>query len=598
MPSLHSSETLPSPELTLVALGIVHRRRPEWLSVTLTQAASSEGQSAERICRLVRRAVSLFEPALQSLVRRGRPVRDRDRCEVEHELVLCQALLALCTKVLSLVPLKKRAVASLIVGAYKRLETEVSQERFCQALALSTRTFRSWLKSATNEPTTADPVVEPQGKPKPPRKRPLRRPRFGFDVTLPDTQFGADTTDLKAFGVPLKLIGVQDIGGRDEDLFDCVLIDESESKERVIDAFTAALKENPGAQAITDQGSVYMAEATKAALEALSAEHAPQKEADPTAKSTVERAFLTAKSIAAPLLSLTDRLAESIPALRDASVAKAAARLLISTILRAYQHGARASRKAIVARGSVDPAELKQIAHETRELARAEERSQKLWLAEFHARYDIKRPLLSFIRSLRGYPLEVLREAERGFCIQLHRNDIRDRATYFGAIVRNVFAIYRQRLARQRDDERQCTRRKQDLDTIASDDARHRADPESWLHACLAGLAALWLPASQTLLFGGAGPAAAALRQAVRHISANHGPLAACDMTRGALHRFCFGADPDDAAARALSVYVERVLHEQTGNPNRDRDALALAGDILNKTGRNARPPPEESLRN
>ena len=46
------------------------------------------------------------------------------------------------------------------------------------------------------------------------RDRGPRRPRFGFDVVLPQTQIGADTTDLNAFGVPLKLVAAQDIGGR------------------------------------------------------------------------------------------------------------------------------------------------------------------------------------------------------------------------------------------------------------------------------------------------------------------------------------------------------------------------------------------------
>jgi hypothetical protein len=44
-------------------------------------------------------------------------------------------------------------------------------------------------------------------------------------VFLPGTQVGADTTDLSVFGVPLKLVGVQDIGGRDRSLFDSVVID-------------------------------------------------------------------------------------------------------------------------------------------------------------------------------------------------------------------------------------------------------------------------------------------------------------------------------------------------------------------------------------
>ena len=47
---------------------------------------------------------------------------------------------------------------------------------------------------------------------------------------------------------------------------------------------TEALAERPGSQVLTDQGTPYMAAATRDALDALGAEHAPQKEGDPCGK--------------------------------------------------------------------------------------------------------------------------------------------------------------------------------------------------------------------------------------------------------------------------------------------------------------------------
>ena len=178
----------------------------------------------------------------------------------------------------------------------------------------------------------ASPVASPPQK-KPPRKRPPRRPRFGFDVVLPDTQIAADTTDLQAFGVPLKLVAAQDVGGRDQDLFDSIIIDNRESADHVVQVITETLGDKEGQQVLTDQGTPYMAETTRAAIEALGAEHAPQKEGDPIGKATIERAFGTVKQIAGPILQLTSQIAEKFPTLNNAALAKAAATLMLTALL-------------------------------------------------------------------------------------------------------------------------------------------------------------------------------------------------------------------------------------------------------------------------
>ena len=148
------------------------------------------------------------------------------------------------------------------MGAWLPLSTalpSLTKTAFCKARSLPERTLRSWLA----HPPVARTTPTPPSPPSPPPHRPQLRPRFRFDVHLPGTQVGADTTDLSVFGVPLKLVGVQDIGGRDSRLFDSVVIDTRECADHVVDALRVVLRDCPGIQALTDQGTPYMAAATK-----------------------------------------------------------------------------------------------------------------------------------------------------------------------------------------------------------------------------------------------------------------------------------------------------------------------------------------------
>ncbi|HVJ90929.1 MAG TPA: hypothetical protein VM580_14095 [Labilithrix sp.] len=108
-------------------------------------------------------------------------------------------------------------------------------------------------------------------------------------------------------------------------------------------------------------------------------------------KSTVERAFGSVKSIARPMLAMTDRLARAVPALRQAELAKAFTRMCIAMLLRAWQHGARAARAAIRARGDITPDQLARHAQASREHAVARERSARLLLAHLHDIYALGR---------------------------------------------------------------------------------------------------------------------------------------------------------------------------------------------------------------
>jgi hypothetical protein len=208
--------------LTVLCVALVHRERPDWLGIG--EAACAAALSPERVSRLASRVARPFADIVDTFIRRGRPVCIDD--PVRAELMTLRALLSVASSALALVPLRRPAVRALLVGAWQRLSTElpsVTGTVFCRALSLPERTLRHWLAHPPVAHTTTPPA--PPSPPTPPPARPPRRPRFRFDVFLPGTQVGADTTDLSVFGVPLKLVGVQDIGGRDRSLFDSVVID-------------------------------------------------------------------------------------------------------------------------------------------------------------------------------------------------------------------------------------------------------------------------------------------------------------------------------------------------------------------------------------
>ena len=435
-----------------------------------------------------------------------------------------------------------------------------------------------------DETVPAAPVTSASLK-KPPRKRSPRRPRFGFDVVLPDTQIAADTTDLSAFGVPLKLIAAQDIGGRDQDLFDSVIIDNRESADHVIRAITEALGNKQGQQVLTDQGTPYMAEATRGAIEALGAEHAPQKEGDPRGKATIERAFETVKQIAGPILKLTTSIADKLPTLTNTELAKAAATLVLTALLRAYQAGARAAHRADVQRASISADQLEALSERSRENARAENRSVRLFLTQLHQDYDINRPCTVFIKQMRRFPLAVLKEAERALAGQVHRTDIRDRASYFAAIVRKCNERYWTKRAVeqiQKDQQQQQDRHREETETLRS---RWRANPTVWLRDALELLALQWIPERNELLFGGAGLGRRHLIDAVARLSEIHGHLVARDIANGVFLKFKTD-DPKnigpyglDELRRLMAGTLDHILKYQTDC------ILSFASAILHNNG-------------
>lgn len=554
---------MPSPLLALVALGIAHRFRPTWIAVELSQAARDAGEDVgpERLSRLIGRALTAFGPLLERLTQRGRPPADRSE-EVEAELKLSRALLAVASAILSRIRLRRPMVRELIVGAWLRLKDEhaITQEHFAATFGVKPRTLRSWLKSGAPASRT-DPIEAPK-RPRTPRPRPVRRPRFGFDVVAPDMVEAADTTDLTAFGVPLKLIAAQDVGGRDEDLLDAIVVDDHECSDLVVDTLAKALKDLPGAQALTDQGTSYMAEETRKALADAGIEHAPQREGDPRGKATMERAFASVKSFVRPILQLTGRLAEQIPVLRDKDLAKAATTVLLISVLRAYQAGARAAKRAMDARALiVDEAMLARVAAESRESYRADDRSARLLLGHVHDIYAFPGDRRAFVDALRSYPPVVLRAAEESFRGQAHRDDIKDRQSYFAAIVRTHHQAYRRRRADEARSQELRARLDDAQEACRQEQVAWASNPAAQLRASLEGLALLWHPSGK-LVAGGAGLPAVWMRNAISALVAQHGVSAARDICAGVVHRFSIKhrAALGDQGLRAIENILCRAL--------------------------------------
>lgn len=574
----------PSVLLCLVCLAIVHRLRPRWVSVTLKEAASAEGASPQQLSRLCTKSIPLFDNVISLATRMGRPPKqDQDR-----ELSLLGALLHVATSILSQLSLNKPLIRALLMGAYLKLKQDhqVTQKEFCTHLAIPQRTLRYWLNQSKETPPPP-PATDPQTA-APEKKPKLRRPRFGFEVTLPGTQLGADTTDFSAFGVDLKLMACQDIGGRDQNLFESVIVDNKEDADRICQMMQDAIQDNKGIQMITDQGTAYLAQKTKDTLEALEVDHAPQKEGDPQGKATVEKAFDTIKRIAHPLLEITNQLASKIQKLRQTELAKSVATVLFAALLRAYQAGARATRRSLDAREGISEEKLQELAQQNREKAHAENRSARLLLTRIHQLYEIEQPRLSFIRNLRTFPLDVLKQAEQAFGRQVHRNDIHKRGSYFAAIVRNINATYQKRKATHRWEQEQAKQRLKDEQAARRQQKTWWENPCTWLLVALKALASQWLPEKSELLFNGHGLGMAWLKSSIARMIDLYGNTMTRQLAVGVLsdfkktHNQLLGWPGIDQILRIVDKYLPK-------DPDQNTDCIEnFMSAILKTTG----PPP------
>lgn len=591
-PSCQGSDAKPSPLLALVCASIVADHDRSWLARPLNALIPDGGPRPERISRLKTRLRPAFETELAQATRRGRPKASKQPEEVRRTSVLA-ALLAVATWLLtqSRVPTRRRAIQDHLVCAYDRLHAQhgVTQTEFCSVLDIPERTFRAWRA----RPPTPVPTPPPASPPPPP-KNDRSTGRFDLEVTAPGVQLGGDTTDLKVFGIDLKLVGVQDLGAREQQLFEAFDVDDHEDADMVIRVLTEALAGRDSLQLISDQGTPYMAEAAKNAYEALGVEHAPQKEGTPTDKATVERGWNTVKGALEPLLDLTCRLAEVIPALRQADLARAVARLFLATFLRVYAAGRRHLSHPLEGQ---DPDALRAIIEEQREDARAENRSIRLFLERVHAEYAIPGSRETFVRAFKHYPLDDLHDAERRFRPFACRCQTRVCDRYFAAVVRDVHDAGQKRRAAAR--RRACA--KADARRADAAAAQRAADlvahPERRLHEAFDLLAETWIQADRFLLDGAI--ARIWLRCAVADFY-RLDPLGALDAIEASVRPW-EAAHPHlsptlfDAVRRVLALVITD-FRDRT-----NRDSPVPVGAILQTSARtnsdNPRPSPLPRLR-
>ncbi|MDP6942965.1 MAG: hypothetical protein QF464_02350 [Myxococcota bacterium] len=589
MTNSHNRPQKPSPLVALICLAVVFRYRRGWLAVDLRSAADHCEVSPQRLSRLCSKAIAPFEAVVARLCRIGRPPVDRDMEQAREQNTLLSALLETATSLLAQHPVRSSLARALVVGAWLRLAAEhptlLTKKRFCEALAVSERTFRHWLSREPGKRPAAPKNTAL--KPDKPPKRPPRRGRFGFDVTVPDTQMAADTTDLCAFEVPLKLIAAQDVGGRDTDLLDAVIVEDHESAELVAQLLAEALADRPGQQALTDQGTPYMAQVTRETLDELGADHAPQREGHPQGKATIERAFATLKQIARPLLSVTDTLAGTVASLRDVQLAKALTTVLLTALLRAYQAGARASKRAAEARADIDEQALVRVAQQSRQRAHAEDHSARLLLTHIHTAYEIDTPKQTFIRMFRRFPLPVLRQAECAFGRQAHRGDIRHRTAYFAAIVRRLHGEHKQRRAQEQRD-RAMLEELERRQRVHQDQNRHWQErPDEHLRAAIEALLDQINPSTGELLFGGVGIGRVWLRQSLSRLEHLHGAQGVRHLATGIMHELLL-ACRDDVPREGIEAVTAMVNRHLDGLPNaaaKDDCGASCASAILRNTG-------------
>lgn len=372
----------------------------------------------------------------------------------------------------------------------------------------------------------------------------------------------------------------------------------------MVQVLTEAIGDRQGMQVIVDQGTPYLANRTQAACDQLGAELAVQREGHPQGKATLERAFRTVKQIARPILALTDRIAKALPQLRCPSLATAATTLLLTALLRAYQAGARAAVRADIERAGCDAQTLTRIAHDARMRARADDHSVRLLLTHIHSAYQIDVGIQRFIKTFRRFPLQVLQAAERAFGRQAHRDDIKKRTSYFGAIVRAELDRYLAQRARMQRDQALMQKLHADAQQAIDQHNAWLQNPSAWLRHALDTVALGWMPQKRCLLFGGHGIGLAALHSALDRLAKLHGLAAtehiahavALDFGRAQLDSL----GPDGlAAVRALLTDGLAALRGSLDSSAENRDCLAdFRAAILPSAGPNKqRPPPPAPLR-
>lgn len=583
--SSHRTTGRPSVMLALLAASIVTAFDRTWLVRPVADLCRDLNVRPEVPCRLKARLLESIEALVARATRKGRP-GSKPAEEISSRFKATEALLAVAADIARTLGVRSRALQDRLVAAEVRLAGDhgINRRTFCQTLGLSERTFRSWVA----RPPKITPLVVPD-PPRPPR--PVKRGRFALDVVPAGIQAIADTTDWKLFDVPLKIVALQDPGARATKLWDGFEVAMKENANTVVRVVTEALEKSPGTQILTDQGTPYLAAEAREAYENLELEHAPQKEAHPTAKATLERSFGTVKQALEPLARLTHRLAEKIPALRSEPLATNLGKLLLSTFLTVY-FASRTPRE----RPGADPEVFAILAERSRERARAEDRSRRLTLERIHAQYQMPGSKACFVRAFRGCRVEDILEAERRMGERACRCHAKKCDRYFAAIVRQVTVEMTTRRASARE---QALHRAQDRELIrrlAQRRAQLEENPSERVIDALDRIACFWQSDKGAFSFDPP-PFTELLRRAIDDL-ANSDPLASRDRLALAWRIWCEKRpNLDEKLKTSLRAVIDRTAAAiQPSTPPLTTDLVR--GMLINeKHTSNGRPPPHPNLR-
>lgn len=592
MPLPASQNTAPKPS-RLVALAcatVVAAYDRRWLAQPLSALRGPEDVAPETLSRLKARLLAPLEALVARLHRRGRPRTASEMPSLRAELEATRAKLELAASVIAADGVRSRALQDRLVAAYEALQKRhaMSLRDFCTSLGVSERTFRSWRNRKPAPPPT------PPAPAAPPAPKPSRNEgRFALELCPPNLQAMADTTHIRAFGVDLQLVGAQDPGRRHKELLRAFAVTEQENADVIIRVLTEALGALPGAQAITDQGTPYIARATQAACEAIDVEPAPQAEGAPTDKAPLERTWGTVKRALAPLLALTDRVAAAVPQLCSPALARATVMLLLGVFLRVYSGGRRHLGHPLEA---LDPAALDDAAARAREAARAENRSRKLFLQKLHADYNLAQDISvdDFVRAHRRHHLEDIKAAARALRDRACRCHARRCDRYFAGILRNIAEHRRARRARQYAEREDQRRRDHERATFEQHDRFLADNPELRLRQALDALAVHWDDHAGRLLWGGAGWGRGTLVRALREMR-DRAPLVWPYDVDVVLRDWRATQACPLGAQIAISALLEVERAKLPAEPSRfppPRDPATITPQARRENQENPRPPP------
>lgn len=596
MPPAASQNPGPKPSrlvaLTCAAVVASYDRR--WLAQPLSALRGPQDVAAETLSRLKARLLPPLEALVARLHRRGRRKTASELPSLRAQLEAKGAMLELAASVIATGGVPSRALQDRLVAAYQALATRhgMSLRDFCNGLGISERTFRSW---RTRKPA---PPPTPPPPPAPPAPKPSRNEgRFALELCPPDLQAMADTTYIRAFGVDLQIVGAQDPGRRHRDLLSAFTVTEQENADVVIGVLGQALGALPGAQAITDQGTPYIARATQQACEEIDVEPAPQTEGAPTEKAPLERAWGTIKRALAPLLALTDRVAATVPQLRSPALARAAVTLLLGVYLRVYNGGRRHLGHPLEAH---DPAALEDAVARAREAARAEDRSRKIFLQKLHADYNLAQDISvdDFVRAHRRHHLEDIKAAERALRERACRCYARHCDRYFAGILRGVAENGRARRARRYHERQDQRRRDHQRARFEQQDRFLTELPELRLRQALDALTVQWDHQAGRLAWGGAGWGRGTLVRALRQMR-ERAPLVWSYDVDAVLRDWRATPACSQGAQIAISALLERERAKLLADPARfhaSHDPATISSQVPRQNPMNPRPPPAFGL--